>query len=410
METTRRQFLGLSRSGLVLGGAALAMGVLASCGSGSPGSSGGGTFKVGILVPRSGVFAGFGPGMEHGAQLAVEEVNAAGGIGKRKVELVIADDKSEATTGASQARRLLDQDKVDLLVGTVGSDETLAVLPLVNRAKTTFIYPVDGDDRTCTNGGSGTNEFVFGLGDTPFQRLGKFIPYLVNQKGKNWYLLGNDYVYPKTVLEQMKKYLLAAGGTVVAEQYTPLGTTDYVPIVRKIQDSNAPVVFAVVPGTDGNAFMKQASQAGLTASRTVTGTGTFAAEVYSGMGSFADGAIIPDRYTERLDNAENKAFVVAYRKKFGAAEVIGPAAVTSYASIKLVAQAASAAGSTDAAAIRKAMAGLKMNLPMGPVEIDAATHLLTQHEYVLKVGPGGYEVVADLGMIAPDGHNGCTVK
>jgi len=348
--------------------------------------------------------------MGHGAQLAVDEVNAAGGIGKRKVELVIADDKSEATTGSSQARRLIDQNKVDLLVGTVGSDETLAVIPLIDRAKTTFIYPVDGDDRTCTNGGSGTNEFVFGLGDTPFQRLGKFIPYLVNLKGKNWYLLGNDYVYPRTVLAQMKKYLVAAGGTVVAEQYTPLGTTDYLPIVRKIQQSHADVIFAVVPGTDGNAFMKQASQAGLTTSRTVTGTGTFAAEVYSGMGNYADGAIIPDRYTERLDNPENKTFVAAYRKKYGPAEVIGPAAVTSYASIKLVAQAASAAGSTDASAIRKAMAGMKMNLPMGPVEIDAATHLLKQHEYVLKVGPGGYEVVEDLGMAVPDGHNGCTIK
>lgn len=386
METTRRQFLQFSGSSIVLGGAALGMGpLLAACSSSSSGSD---TYNIGLLAPKSGVFAGFGPGMQHGAELAVEEVNAAGGVNKKKVKLTIADDKSEATTGAAQARRLLSQVKVDLLVGTVGSDETLAVIPLLDRSKTTFFYPVDGDARTCKGGGESVNPLVFGLGDTPDQRLGKFVPYLVNAKGKNWYLLGNDYVYPKTVLAQLKTFLAAAGGTVVDEQYTPLGTTDYLPIVRKIQDTNAEVIFAVVPGTDGNAFMKQASQSGLTTSRTISGTGTFAQEVYSGMGSYADGAIVPDRYTERLDTPANKAFVAAYHKKYGAGEVIAPSTVTTYSAIKLVAKAASDAGSTEPDAIRKKLAGLQMDLPMGTVQIGADTHLLNQKEYVMKVGPG----------------------
>jgi urea transport system substrate-binding protein len=389
--------------------ATMAVGALtvAGCGSGGGGGSEG-DYKIGLIASQSGVFAAFGDPMLHGAQLAVDEVNAEGGIGGRQISLVTVDDKSDATVAASQARRLLTDDQVDLLVGTVASDATLAVIPLVNRAQTTFIYPVTGEDRTCTPDG-GTNPFVFGLGDTPDQQQAEFVKYAVENFGKNWYLLGNDYVFPRSVLEVTKKYLAEAGGTVVEETYTPLGTTDYRPTVRNMAASNADVIFAVVPGSDGNAFMKQATEAGLDESKTVTGVSTFEIEIYSGMAGAAEGITTADRYTDRLDTPLNKAFVDAYRELPGDDAPISATAAYTYSAVKLAAQAAKDAGSTDPEKMRTALESVEMDLPQGSVKMNE-DHLLDQPVYVLKIENDGYSVVEDLGVQKALGHSGCSVK
>lgn len=382
---------------------------LAACGGGSEDSqSTADDFTIGLIASQSGVFSAFGAPMENGAELAAEEINAAGGIDGRKIRVVTVDDKSDATTAAAQARRLLQDDDVDLLIGTVGSDATLAVLPLVNRAETTFIYPVTGEDRTCTPDGK-TNPYVFGLGDTPDQQQADFVSYVVENFGERWYLLGNDYVFPKSVLEVTKKYLAEAGGTVVEETYTPLGTTDYLPTIRRIASSDADVVFAVVPGSDGNAFMKQAKASGIDKTKTITGASTFEIEIYSGFGGAADGVVSVERYTDRLDTPANKKFVEAYREKSGDDSPIPATAAYTYSAVKLVAEAAKKAGSSDDEAIRRAMVGLELEQPQGLIRVRE-DHLLDQPMYVTKIENDGYSLVEDLGEQKPLGHAGCSVK
>jgi ABC-type branched-subunit amino acid transport system substrate-binding protein len=366
------------------------------------------TLNVGLLTSITGVFQGFGVFMSGGAHVAVDEINRRGGILGRPINLIIADDQSGGAAGATQARRLLFQDNVDVLIGTVNSDTTLSVLPLVKQAGKTFIYPVDGDDRTCTPNHH-TNPLAFGLGDTPFQRQGRFISYAVQHFGKDWYLLGNDYVFPHSELAVTKQYLKQAGGTVVAEEYTPLGTTDYLPIVRRIQGSKAQVVFAVVPGTDGDAFIKASRESGLFQHKTITGVATFAAEVYPGMAGFANGVITVDRYTELIDNPVNKRFVRAYKKRFHPRYPIGPSAALTYSAFLILEAAAKKARSLDGPKMRKAMEGLSILLPIGPAQVGA-DHLLKQHEYVLRIENNQYHIVKDLGLTTSPDHNGCTVK
>ena len=103
------------------------------------------------------------------------------------------------------------------------------MLPLIDQAKKPFFYPLDGEDKTCLPGG-GTNPLVFGLGDTPQQRLSRFVPTIVEQAGKDWYFIGNDYVFPRSVNAVAIPFLKDAGGSVVAEEYVPLGTSDYRPV------------------------------------------------------------------------------------------------------------------------------------------------------------------------------------
>jgi urea transport system substrate-binding protein len=408
-KTTRRSFV------VRAGGGALSLGLgasfVAACGSGgdSGGSGGGeGPLLIGLPIPLTGVFADYGEVMEQAANVALDKINGDGGLLGRQLELLVEDTKSDPAASTGRMRRMLARNP-DLIVGTVNSAVTLAVLPLIDRANVTFIYSVDGEDRTCTPDGE-TNPRVFGFGDTPIQRLGKFVPFLAGDRGKRWYLMGNDFVFPRSVLEVAKRMLEEAGGEVVGEEYPQLGTSDYAPVVSKIRGAKPDVVFAVVPGTDGIAFMKQASETGLTEDTTVSGVATFAAENISGIGPYCDGVVTVDRYAEAVDTPANKEFIEAYKAKYSPQYPIGGAAATTYTALMAYKAAVEKAGSLEQDDVRKALAELEMDSPLGPIRVDPENHLLNQHEYVLEIQGGEYKILEDLGEVAHPGHEGCSVQ
>ena len=365
--------------------------------------------KVGLLAPTSGVFADFGKLMSQSANLAVEIINGQGGILGRDIQIVQEDDQGDPAIAGERARKLLTSDGVDILLGTVSSATTLAVLPHVNQARKVYFYPLDGEDKTCVPGG-GTNPLVFGLGDTPQQRLSKFVPFMVKKFGAKWYFIGNDYVFPRSVNAVAITFLKEAGGSIVREEYTPLGTADYLPIVRKIKGSGANVVFSTTVGTDGVSFTKQARESGLFDSMTVTGVATFAPEVYSGLAQYAEGVITADRYTELVDNAANRRFVAAFKKKYNYPFPLGGTAAAVYGSFLIMKQAASKAGTLSPAPFARALEGLQMELPQGQVEIDKSNHLLKQHIYLLHIHNNRYEIMEDFGLLTHPDHDGCSVK
>jgi ABC-type branched-subunit amino acid transport system substrate-binding protein len=368
----------------------------------------GAPITVGLLAPVTGVFADFGDLMTKATNLAVQKVNTEGGILGRALTVVAEDDQGDPAVATERARKLLTQDNVDILMGTVSSATTLAVLPLVDQAKKVFFYPLDGEDKTCLAGG-GTNPLVFGLGDTPQQRLSKFVPTIVEKAGKDWYFIGNDYVFPRSVNAVAIQYLKGAGGNVVAEEYVPLGTSDYRPVIDKIANSGAKVVFSTTVGTDGVAFTKQAREGGLFDRMTVTGVATFAPEVYGGLKGFAEGVLTADRYAEAVDNAVNKEFVASFRDTYDYNLPIGGTAAACYGAVLLWREAAKKANSFDPEPFAKACEGLAMTLPQGDVEIDATNHLLKQHIYLLRIENDAYQIDQDFGQIAHPDHEGCSV-
>ena len=368
----------------------------------------GAPITIGLLAPVTGVFADFGDLMTKATNLAVQKVNNEGGILGRPLTVIAEDDQGDPAVATERARKLLTQDNVDILMGTVSSATTLAVLPLVDQAKKVFFYPLDGEDKTCLAGG-GTNPLVFGLGDTPQQRLSKFVPTIVEKAGKDWYFIGNDYVFPRSVNAVAIQYLKDAGGNVVAEEYVPLGTSDYRPVIDKIANSGATVVFSTTVGTDGVAFTKQAREGGLFDRMTVTGVATFAPEVYGGLKGFAEGVLTADRYAEAVDNAINKEFVASFRDAYDYNLPIGGTAAACYGAILLWREAAKKANSFDPEPFAKACEGLAMTLPQGDVEIDATNHLLKQHIYLLRIENDAYQIDQDFGQIAHPDHEGCSV-
>jgi ABC-type branched-subunit amino acid transport system substrate-binding protein len=401
---TRRQVI---QSGAA-GGVLLATGVSHRLAAAQATPAAGEPIVVGLLAPVTGVFADFGDLMTKATDLAVQQVNAEGGILGRPLTVIAEDDQGDPAIATERARKLLVQDNVDILMGTVSSATTLAVLPLVNQAGKPFFYPLDGEDKTCIPDG-GTNPLVFGLGDTPQQRLVRFVPAIVEASGGDWYFIGNDYVFPRSVNAVAIDFLTAAGGTVVAEEYVPLGTNDYRPVIDKIANSGATVVFSTTVGTDGVAFTKQAREGGLFDRMTVTGVATFAPEVYGGLQGFADGVLTADRYSEAVDNPVNAAFVASFRETYDYQLPIGGTAAACFGAVLLWREAATKAGSFDPEPFAAACAGLRMTLPQGEVEIDPTNHLLKQHIYLLRIEDDAYLIDEDFGEIAHPDHEGCSV-
>lgn len=390
---------------------------LAACGSddSSGGSNGGGgettdkgTVKIGVLAPITGSLAPYGAAMKNGMEVAVDLINADGGFGGRKVEYTLVDDQTDPKAAATQSRKLLVQDKVDLLMGTTSSATTLAVIPQAEAAGTPFIYPVEGEDKACTSDG-GTRPLIFGNGETPEQKMTKFVPYMLENLGKRVYFIGSDYVFPHFVNDITAKLVEENGGTVVGKDYAPLGTTEFSSYISKISSAKPDVVFVSVVGTDGVALVKQLGQFGLDAD--ITGMPTFAPEAIAGFADIAAGSYTVDRYWEGLDNPVNQEYVKAYKEKFpDALPVPTMAAVGTYGTLLLYKAAVEKADSVEGEAVAEALSGISVDSPAGKLTVNPDNHIVTGPEYMLQVTakPAGYKLVEDFGEVAHEGHSGCS--
>jgi urea transport system substrate-binding protein len=409
----------LVRAGIVMGMLVAAL-MLAACGSSgddststgsaTSGSSGTdkGTVKIGVLAPITGSLAPYGTAMKNGMDVAVDLINADGGFGGRKVEYTLVDDQTDPKAATTQARKLLVQDRVDLLMGTTSSATTLAVIPQAEAAKKPFIYVAEGEDKTCDSSG-GTRPLIFGNGETPEQKMAEFVPYMLENLGKRVYFIGSDYVFPHFVNDVTEKLVKDNGGTVVGTDYAPLGTTEFSSYISKIKSADPEVIFIDVVGTDGVALVKQLGQFGLDKKVKLTGIPTFAPEALAGIAPVAQGVYTVDRYWEGLDNPVNQKYVAAYKKAFpDALPVPTMAAVGTYGTLLLYKAAVEKADSVDADAVAEALSGISVESPAGKLTINPDNHVVTGPEYLLQVDGTGYKLVKELGAIPHPDHSGCS--
>jgi ABC-type branched-subunit amino acid transport system substrate-binding protein len=230
--------------------------------------------KVGVLAPLSGPLTPYGDFLKKGVEVGAELINRKGGILGRQVQVLVEDDKTDPAAAAERAKKLLQQDRVDVLMGTISSATTLAVIPLAEQAKVPYMYVVEGEDKTCTRDGK-TSPYIFGNGETPEQKFINFVPFMLQNFGKRYYFVGSDYVFPHFVNSIGIRMLKEQGGEVVGEDYAPLGTNNFSTIITKIERSNPDVIFTSVVGTDGVAFLQQLRQFGLDKKMKITGFPSF---------------------------------------------------------------------------------------------------------------------------------------
>jgi urea transport system substrate-binding protein len=364
----------------------LSMAVLA-CGSddekSSSSSGSGGTIKVGVLHSLSGTMAVSEVSVKDAELLAIEEINAAGGVLGKQLEPVIEDGASDWPTFAEKAKKLIQQDKVAVTFCCWTSASRKAVLPVFEANKALAWYPVQYE-------GLESSPYIYYMGATTNQQIVPSVEYLLKESKTRFFLLGSDYVFPRTANKIIKAQLAASGGTTLAEEYTPLGHTDYTTIINKIKSANPDVVYNTLNGDSNVAFFKQLKDAGISPDKITTMSVSVAEEEARAIGgSVMAGHLVAWNYYQTTDTPENQKFVEAYKKKFGADRVTSDPAEAAYIGVKLWAAAANKAGSIEVAKIREATKGLELQAPEGLVKIDANNQHISKTVRIGKIRPDG---------------------
>ncbi|MFB9677991.1 urea ABC transporter substrate-binding protein [Streptosporangium vulgare] len=375
------------RSGFVVAALATA---LAACGGEAPSgtsaaSAGGGEdgIKVGILHSLSGTMAISEVTVRDSELLAIEEINAAGGVLGKKLIPVVEDGASDWPTFAEKATKLIRQDKVATTFGGWTSASRKAMLPVFERSKALLWYPVQYE-------GLESSPYIFYTGATTNQQIIPGLDYLKEQGKKKIFLVGSDYVFPRTANKIIKAYAAANGMEILGEEYTPLGHTEYSTLTNKVVQAKPDAVFNTLNGDSNVAFFKQLNSAGVTAEQMPVLSVSVAEEEVKGIGvDNIAGHPVAWNYYQTTENPANEKFVAAFKAKYGADKVTSDPMEAGYNAVYLWAEAVKKAGSVEVEAVRKAAGGIALERPEGLVTIDGEN----QHMYK----------TARIGVIQPDG-------
>ncbi|HEY9848123.1 MAG TPA: urea ABC transporter substrate-binding protein [Leptolyngbyaceae cyanobacterium] len=331
----------------------------------------GDTIKVGILHSLSGTMAISEKSVVDAERLAIDEINAAGGVLGKKIEAVIEDGASDWPTFAEKAKKLIDQDKVVTVFGCWTSASRKAVLPVFEEKKHMLWYPVQYEGQECSNS-------IFYTGAAPNQQIEPAVDWLLQNKGKEFFLVGSDYVFPRTANTIIKAQLEAKGGKTVGEDYLPLGNTEVTPIITKIKAAlpKGGVIFNTLNGDSNVAFFKQLQGAGLTADKYPVMSVSIAEEEVKAIGvEYLKGHYAAWNYFQTVNTPENKKFVEAFKAKYGVDRVTNDPMEAAYIMVYLWKQAVEKAKTTDIEAVRKAALGQTFNAPGGTVTLENNHHL-----------------------------------
>jgi ABC-type branched-subunit amino acid transport system substrate-binding protein len=216
-----------------------------------------GPIKMGIATDITGPIAPSGNANWQVAQFTVEEINKAGGILGRPIELYLEDTASDPKIAVGNVRKLIQERKVDVVLGGITSAMRQAIKdPIVNRGRTLYIYPQLYEGQECTR-------FLFNTGPTPAQQCDRLIPYLINTLGKKRFAMPSaNYVWPQLLNKYARKAIEANGGEVVFEEYYPLDQAEYSATIGKIRDGKVDCVFSTIIAPGLQPFMKQLYESG----------------------------------------------------------------------------------------------------------------------------------------------------
>ena len=216
------------------------------------------TIKVGILHSLSGTIAIIEKSLHNAELLAIEEINAKGGVMGKKIEPVVEDPQSLVQVFAEKSKKLLLEDKVAAVLGCYTSASRQSVLPVFEQNNGVLLYPTLYEAQECSKN-------CFYTGAVPNQQLDDFVPWIINTLGrKKFYMVGSNYIYPKETNREVKALLEKHGGENVGEEYAPLGHTEFSTIINNIAGSGAEIIFSDLVGDSIVAFYKQFRQFGLT--------------------------------------------------------------------------------------------------------------------------------------------------
>lgn len=339
--------------------------------------------KVGILHSLSGTMAISERSLVDAVQMAIAEVNAAGGVLGRPLVGVLEDGASDPATFARKAARLIEEDRVAAVFGCWTSSARKAVLPVLEKADHLLFYPVQYE-------GEEAAPQVIYCGSTPEQQILPAVAWCRKRFGKRCFLVGSDYVFPRTANRRVRGYLERTGGECAGEEYRPLGDADFSSVIEKIKACDPDFVLNTVNGDSNVAFFRALAQAGIGPLQIPVMSVSIAEDELTAMGGqLAADHYVSWSYFQSLDTEANRQFVASFKRVYGAERVTDDPIASAYAQVHLFAAAAAKAGRADPRAVRAAARGLEVDSPLGRLRVDSTNQHLWKPAHVGQIEPSG---------------------
>jgi urea transport system substrate-binding protein len=336
--------------------------------------------KIGLLEDESGNFAIAVIPKIHATQLAVEEINAKGGILGRQIKLIHYDTQSDNTRFQEMARRLIQQDKVDVIFGAFSSASREAIRPIMDKAKQLYFYNNQYEGGVC-------DANVFVTGAVPEQQFSTLVPWLMEKYGKKVYTIAADYNFGQISAEWVRNIVKQNGGTMVGEEFIPLSVSQFSQTIQKIQKAKPDVLMTLLVGANQASFYEQQASANL---NIPMGSSVNVGQAYEHK-RFKPPALkdmyVTANYIEEIDSPESNDFKKRFHAKFPNEPYINQEAANAYNVVYLYKNAVEKANSTDMKAVRKALESgdICTTGPSGKVCIDPKSHHQSHTIYLVHV-------------------------
>jgi branched-chain amino acid transport system substrate-binding protein len=342
-----------------------------------------GAIKIGDINSYKAMAASTGP-YRKGVELAIDEVNADGGVIGKKLELVIRDDGANPGDAVRAAEELLVREKVDLLTGTILSHVGLAVADFAKQRKIFFLASAPLTDKIVWENG---NRYTYRLRPSTYSHAAAMVRFAAELGKQRWALVYPNYEYGQSAVATFKKLLSEAqpGVQFVADMATPLGKLDAGSVVQAVADAKPDAIFNVLFGPDLAKFVREGEDRGLFEQREVLSLLTGEPEYLDPLqGDAPKNWLVTGYPWYAIDTPEHNAFLTAYRERFNDYPRI--ASLVGYSTIKALAAGIKKAGTTDAEKLADAFKDLSFETPSGPVKFRAIDHQSTLGLYVGRTG------------------------
>ena len=359
------------------------------------------TIKVGILHSLTGILAISEKSLKDAELLAIEEINKTGGVLGRQIEPIIEDPASDFIGKFPDlAKKLLVEDKVVTVFGCWVSVSRKNVLPVFEENNGLLFYPVAYEGNECSKN-------VIYTGATPNQQIIPAVDWLLSKDGgqrKKMYLLGNDYIFPRTANFIIRKYLKAKGVEPVGEVYIPFGQRDFSKVVQAIRNAKPDVIFNSLFGDDNTNFYDELVKQGLTADKLpVVATNVGENEMRSLDRTKLKGHLAARTYFQTIDTPKNREFVKKFKDKYGKDRITDDSVASAYAQVYLWKRAVEKAGAFEVDKVRASIGNIEFDAPEGKIKVSPKNYHVRKSFFMGKIRDDGqFEIIYKTSPIEPD--------
>jgi branched-chain amino acid transport system substrate-binding protein len=361
--------------------------------------------RIGVVTPLSGTYAGIGQQVKWGLDLAAKEINDAGGVMGRKIELIYEDEEANPAVATQKAEKLFQVSKVDFLTGTVNSGSTLAVGQVAERNQRLLATTVSFADSIT---GDKCSPNVFRVNARAGMQSAALAEWMSKEKpNANVFYLGPDYEMGRSTVAAFKGAAEGKGARTVGEIFAPLDNKDYSPYFGQIRSARPTVIYTSVAGNDTVRLFTQLSEFGLGRNLQIVGaSGTVTSQNLPAIGKAAEGFVTGVGYSPLIDSADNKKFVAAFQAANKSLPDLYGA--DSYGVLFFYKAAVEKAKSTETDKVRAAMRDLEWATPQGVKKMRAGDHQAMQDMYAVRVTDGQFRIVGRVPAAAAIGPDACT--